>query len=667
MKDSEKLTRYEALIRTANISVFEYDPDRDVICFLDTHLEPTQEYQDYVEYIEQSPRLNVTQRSRYVQFLREMADGALELECITPDGKIVQRYLNKIRLDDAESGKSSLLIWVKDITAQWEREQHYAERSRRDALTRLYNRSAGKKLIRAYLDRKGPYETCGLMVIDVDYFKSVNDVYGHMFGDQVLVRFSALLQELFQEDAVIMRFGGDEFVVFFQNISNKVLIRRAAELVREVRKLQFEEHEYTPTCSVGACYVPENAPEFTYEQLFQNADWALYQAKKNGRNRYAFCDHLRRFEGQEGWSPNLDPDIDARYFQNDIIATAFEIFGKSASIPDAIALMLKITGIRFQLDRISVLQTDLELQAARICYQWSVTPERERILPVESFTREDFQKFYRSYDETDTTVLYRDEMEGYSPQGAALLLQDDASTVLYAAMYNEGRYMGAVAFTSCGEKRFWSRERRREVSELTKLIAAYLVKLHPVNGGKDGLQIPEYDYLTGLLSFGKFRETVERIIVSQAASGESSIMVCSDFENFEEYNLQYGYAAGDQLLKDFADYIIGTMREKNRVYFTRAVADQFILYMPYDWEHTPDAAARVQKLNEIFLEQQRKLRPDVRLRIRTGICPVTPDCTNPSRIIDRANRARKMVASDDAETVVFYREEDIVEDQALQE
>lgn len=188
-----------------------------------------------------------------------------------------------------------------------------------------------------------------------------------------------------------------------------------------------------------------------------------------------------------------------------------------------------------------------------------------------------------------------------------------------------------------------------------------------MNGGKDGLQIPEYDYLTGLLSFGKFRETVERIIVSQAASGESSIMVCSDFENFEEYNLQYGYAAGDQLLKDFADYIIGTMREKNRVYFTRAVADQFILYMPYDWERTPDAAARVQKLNEIFLEQQRKLRPDVRLRIRTGICPVTPDCTNPSRIIDRANRARKMVASDDAETVVFYREEDIAEDQALQE
>ena len=658
MKDSEKLDRYEALIRTANISVFEYDPDRDVIGFLDTHLDLMKEFADYVEYIEQSPRLSVSQRSRYVQFLREMADGALELECITPDGKIVQRYLNKIRMSDVESGKPRLLIWVKDTTAQWEREQNYAERSRRDALTHLYNRAAGKSLVAAYLQKKGPYETCGLMVIDVDYFKSVNDVYGHLFGDQVLVRFSSLLQELFGEEAVVMRFGGDEFVVFFQNISNKILIQKAAELVREVRKLRFEEHGYTPTCSVGVCYVPENTQVFTYEQLFQNADWALYQAKQNGRNRYAFCDHLKRFEEQEDTEESRYPDIDARYFQNDIIATAFEIFGKNSSIPDAISMMLRIAGIRYQLDRISVLQTDLAHQSAKIQYQWSVTPERELVLPAKPFTKEDFQKFYHSYDETDTTVLYSDEMEGYSPDGAALLVQDDTQTVLYAAMYNDGRYVGAVAFTNCEEKRFWSRERRREVSELTRLIAACIGKLQRVNSsGTDGFEIPEYDYLTGLLSFGKFREAVERVTMAAVRSKVPYVMVCSDFENFEEYNLQYGYAAGDQLLKDFADYIIGTMQDQNSVYFTRAVADQFILYMPYDWEHIPDVAARVQQLNDAFLEQQRKLRNDVNLRIRTGICPVTPECSNPSRIIDRANRARKMVGPKDAETVIFYREE----------
>ena len=73
-------------------------------------------------------------------------------------------------------------------------------------------------------------------------------------------------------------------------------MKKAGKLIREVQKLKFSGTTYLATCSVGICFLPENVSGYTYQQLFENADWALYQAKKNGKNRYAFCDNLRRFE-----------------------------------------------------------------------------------------------------------------------------------------------------------------------------------------------------------------------------------------------------------------------------------------------------------------------------------------------------------------------------------
>ena len=135
-----------------------------------------------------------------------------------------------------------------------------------------------------------------MFVLDVDYFKNVNDTYGHIFGDEVLKRFAELFVALFDINDVIMRLGGDEFVILLKDISHAAIMKKAGKLIREVQKLKFSGTTYLATCSVGICFLPENVSGYTYQQLFENADWALYQAKKNGKNRYAFCDNLRRFE-----------------------------------------------------------------------------------------------------------------------------------------------------------------------------------------------------------------------------------------------------------------------------------------------------------------------------------------------------------------------------------
>ena len=143
----------------------------------------------------------------------------------------------------------------------------------------------------------------------------------------MLTKFAAFLRTFFAEKDIFVRAGGDEFVVLLKEISHQDLLKKSMQFVQLVRKIRFSQQNVTISCSAGVCFLPENVAGYTYEQLFENADWALYQAKINGRNRYVFCDNLKRFE-LEAQSVETDNIIDTRYLRNDVVATAFEIFEK---------------------------------------------------------------------------------------------------------------------------------------------------------------------------------------------------------------------------------------------------------------------------------------------------------------------------------------------------
>ena len=116
-------------------------------------------------------------------------------------------------------------------------------------------------------------------------------------------------------------------------------------------EMKFEGKDFSITCSVGVCFLTENILGYTYDQLFENADWALYRAKEKGRNCYVFCDNLQRFELVEQEKPGKG-DIDARYLRNDIISTTFEIFEKTSSFAVAMKTLMEVIGYRLGLDRI---------------------------------------------------------------------------------------------------------------------------------------------------------------------------------------------------------------------------------------------------------------------------------------------------------------------------
>lgn len=129
-----------------------------------------------------------------------------------------------------------------------------------------------------------------LMMIDLDSFKLVNDLYGHSMGDKVLIRFAEIIKSAVRTTDIVGRMGGDEFIAFCQYISEEEVVAEKAryinqELLKSAREYMGEDMTIPLGASIGAVAVPDEGTDFL--TLYQKADKALYDVKQNGKHGYA--------------------------------------------------------------------------------------------------------------------------------------------------------------------------------------------------------------------------------------------------------------------------------------------------------------------------------------------------------------------------------------------
>lgn len=627
-----------AVLQSKEFLICEYVAEDDVLVIYEEGMEVRKEIPHYCAHLRHGSAIHPEDRAKAVELYRAGDAGTAEIRLVSEKGT-TRHLVQALAVSDSAPGNRTFI--VRDVTQARQREQLLEEQATRDPLTGLYNFATGRQLINEYLRDKDPYATCGLIVVDVDYFKYANDTFGHLFGDQALVELARLLTETFEEGDVIMRFGGDEFAILAKDIGHAGLVRKGMQVVESVRGLAFGSKDYSMTCSVGVCYLPENENGYTYDQLFENADWALYQAKDNGKDQYVFCDHLRRFEQTEDRTPDDDGSIDPRYLRNDIISTAFEIFEKMSTFPLAMDQLMKVIGHRLRLDRITVIRTDIREQNTGRQFQWTSEYAPEVLEEKAEFTKEDFLTLFHGYDEYQTIVLQSDNMSMYSPGGAALLMQGGAKTVLYAAMYCEGKYTGAISYVTCRERRYWSRQERKELGEVTKIISAHLARTL-ATGALDErrLDLVGHDSLTGLMSFSRFRSDLERLIVGGYAAGDYLLYL--DFVGFKFFNQKYGYSQGDKFLKEFCAYAISTIGANEGVYFARVVSDQFLLLVPGKGQE--GLVSDFERFCEGFFARESGRLQGFLPQIRVGAYRIEPDCAGASYAIDAANYARVQIS-----------------------
>ena len=191
-------------------------------------------------------------------------------------------------LEETPSNFRFLAI-ASDITQSVLREREIQEKSEQleklatiDHLTGLYNRVKIDEILSYELDKFNRYsQTFGIIMIDIDFFKIVNDTHGHQVGDQVLVEFSQELMKRSRASDSIGRWGGEEFLVISPNIDERGLLAKAQEIRKIIENFNFSTVGHK-TISIGVAIVRENDE---IHRLIKRADQALYEAKDGGRNR----------------------------------------------------------------------------------------------------------------------------------------------------------------------------------------------------------------------------------------------------------------------------------------------------------------------------------------------------------------------------------------------
>ena len=197
-----------------------------------------------------------------------------------PNGKVIE--VRTVPLDDGQ-----LVRTYTDVTLRKHAERHLQHLARHDSLTQLPNRLHFREHLEQAVAYDRRYEApFSVLFIDVDHFKTINDMHGHGVGDALLREVSARFKTALRMEDTVARFGGDEFAILQAGCAGDdgpaALARRLLKTVS--RSYRIENIELNVSVSIGIAICPPNG--VSVDEIMRRADSALYQAKRSGRNRF---------------------------------------------------------------------------------------------------------------------------------------------------------------------------------------------------------------------------------------------------------------------------------------------------------------------------------------------------------------------------------------------
>lgn len=162
-----------------------------------------------------------------------------------------------------------------------ERRVELKELANKDGLTKLYNRYGFDEMAEKMIS-KNPKEHCVAVLLDVDDFKLINDMYGHAYGDKALISLAENMRKFFPSSALLGRNGGDEFCILLPNCTMEEMKESLIEFTKTPKTFSYKGQTYSFCISLGYAEYPNNAIERS--QLMRCADTALYEVKLHGKN-----------------------------------------------------------------------------------------------------------------------------------------------------------------------------------------------------------------------------------------------------------------------------------------------------------------------------------------------------------------------------------------------
>ncbi len=219
-----------------------------------------------------------------VELLKEEERKAAIIDVRTKEKKI---FYIKVKPFLKDTDKKLVLFY--DITLQEYQKEELKKLATIDFLTGIYNRHHFHTILQFHIEKHLRYKELlpfGILLMDLDHFKRINDQYGHLVGDEVLKEFAHVIKHNIRKSDFFARWGGEEFILLVPEIDKEKIIFLGRKLLQLVEN-HFKNQSKLPslTVSIGITIFQEND---TIKSLMERADKALYLAKENGRNRIEF-------------------------------------------------------------------------------------------------------------------------------------------------------------------------------------------------------------------------------------------------------------------------------------------------------------------------------------------------------------------------------------------
>lgn len=630
--------------------IFEYDVQKDFMAYTkqaDELINTEQFRENYTEEIRKTGYFHPEDSGLLDEFCLALRSGKprihVELRKLYKDGQYHWIEMEGVTIYNEKGLPEKVIGKTQNIDERKERERVFREKSEKDSLTGLLNHRVTRERINERLCKIKGDEKAYLMVADIDNFKQVNDINGHLFGDAVICTFADKLKETFP-DAIKGRIGGDEFMMLIENTDSVELEMLLEELQEGFQGIyQEDDSGLKISCSLGLVCCDNKHKES--EKMFQWADFALYQVKRKKKGSFMI---VQAGDGPVPQSGYLNQrGIDEDYSRKDtLIHNAEELILFSLELLDNVSNIrngLKMVSDRicqfFGFDDITCIR-EVEPERHQVLYHWS--NKHKRLIKKSALTEAaaDWAYIGNHCDSQGVMVLRRREMEK--------MKGETMGSIMFVKAKGFGAYSGYISFIDRHNDRDWADE-KDVLYRLANVIFNRLQKMFENEEKKQQMeQQINYDTLTRLPQYFRFMELSDEYCRENLE--QKFYFVYSDFSNFQYLNEIYGFSEGDKVLQDFAVYL--TDKCKCGIYHTHVTSDHFISLLK---------GTDIDSVKEEYLELMKQFCDDVNSRyehcnlcIISGISELKNEYEAISQAVDGANTARKNGKGAVETTIVVY-------------
>lgn len=484
------MERHQIILEQTNDIIFEWDMAKDSMAF-SPNWDKTFGYPPISEGVSQriphASHIMPEDIPRFVELQQRVAAGSayeeMEIRIANAAGHYVWCRIRATSQRDHSGAPIKAVGVISDIDDEKRRTRELIDKAERDALTTLYNKSAAQGKIQRLLRARSASERFAVMIIDIDSFKHINDTRGHMFGDVVLAEAASRLKTLFRSDDIVARIGGDEFLVFIRSAHDlKVIENRAAMVLSAFHETLAQELRDCPlSCSVGISLCPADGTD--YQSLFQASDRALYYAKQQGKDRYAFYDKAGMqnpfgLPARElmAASTRIESEDSPDIITYSIVQQAFKVLYQAGDMEKAISSILEMVGRKYNVSRAYIFEDSEDGATCSNTFEWcneGIEPEIDRLQNI-SYHADLGGVYLDNFDENG--VFYCPDIKKLPGPQRRMLQAQGIRSMLQCAIRNDGKFVGYVGFDDCRGKRVWTQAQIDALSFVSELLSTFLLK-----------------------------------------------------------------------------------------------------------------------------------------------------------------------------------------------